>query len=190
MDADKHPTPKTDELASSGDLIDAPAKIVRFAEHNVGLVAAALLCLVVTGCGALGGFEGRAIDPVTGEQATAQEIEASANAEIRSGDAEILKLNLEMQRTLAQIEMIDSELDELALAAQAAADQATAITNERLSSVDRAVEVVASIFPGAGPIATAALAVVGAGLGFDNLRKNRVIKREKAKQSAQLVSAG
>lgn len=118
-------------------------------------------------------------DPKTGKEATKQELITSIEAEAKTSASKYKKLEAEFLDALAQMEAEDARLIAQYEAAIANIDRQEQTWTQVLSWVNSIPAV------GSNPVLGGALGlagmVFGLGVGVDNRRKDRVIKRSKSK---------
>lgn len=170
-------------------LVDLTTKLWKVVDHNPGMAVALVLSAVLVGCDSASWFMGKTNSVLTGERSTAPEIRVVAEAMLsKLADAQAAiglrittaKRELETLLAVAGTELsavsdkigatVDRANEEIE-----AADIATARTADLIQTV---LTMTGSAIPGFGAFVPL---IVAGGLGVDNVRTKRVLKREKKK---------
>lgn len=166
-------------MSKTDPVVDWTTRVWKWFDHNVGITAAVVFAGVLFTMSAAGCVSGTAIDPVTGEDATAAEIEASVTNEVRDIDRQIVALAQQRAQIDAKIMALNDEADALVELGQSRVDEAIAETEARVAFGQNVIEAASQAIPGFGQFAPILAGLLGGGLLFDNYRKGRVIKRKK-----------
>ena len=172
-------------------LVTWTTKLWKIVDHNPGVALALVLSAVLmTGC-VEDWLMGRTDSSLTGKRSTGPEIRQAAEAQL----AEVQLDRLTIQQSVAQakreyelaieiagpaLDANDVKQDRITELANADIDIADTRTESRAELVGMGLNVASAGIPGFGPFIPMLLA---GGLGIDNLRTKRVLKREKNKNN-------
>ena len=167
-------------------LVDWTTKLWKIVDHNPGVALALVLSAVLVGCDS-SWLAGKVDSMITGERSTGTQIRAVAQTTIQRFEDErqqlitrIEQVRGELQNLVLvagrELEGIDSKIDTTISAANDELEQADAATERRSGWVKGLLTFTGSAIPGFGPVVPLLLA---GGLGADNMRTKRVVKRLK-----------
>lgn len=171
----------SDTPTEDAKIVDWPTKVWKWADHNIGFTAAAALALVIFALFASGCINGTAIDPVTGDKATAAEIENSVQKAVNENDKQVVAYAQQLAVLQSKIEQLDTESDQLIEVGNARIDEANAKTQARIAFGQSVIDTASASIPGFQVFAPILGTLLGGGLIFDNIRKGKVIRQKKAK---------
>lgn len=170
-------------------IVDWTTKLWKIVDHNPGLAVAVVLCAVIMGCDGQSWFMGKTQSTLTGERSTAPQIKAAAESvltELQSAQGaiglriEAAKRELETLLSVAGAELasVSDKIEATVARANEEIEAADVVTERNSGIIKTLLTFTGSAIPGLGPVLPVLLA---GGLGLDNFRTKRVLKREKKK---------